>query len=236
MSSGAAPVTIIHIDDEEVERTGTTRQFNWIVLLHSNLETQYRDEPNVFVAGNHLIYAAEGQPTVRQAPDVYVAFGRPKGDRGSYKVWEEGGTFPQVVFEVWSPSNRFEKMQEKFGFYEKRGAEEYYIIYPEFPMHAEGWKREGGTLVRIAEMNGHISPRLGLRFVLVEGELTVFDPHRRPLRSPTEIAAERELAERQAREAEQQAEDAKRLAAKQEARAAKLAAKLRELGIDPDTV
>jgi transcriptional regulator of met regulon len=64
-------------------------------------------------------------------------------------------------------------------------------------------------------MNGWVSPRLGWRFVLDDGELTVFGPDGRPLPAPAEVAAERDAAE---------------------ARAAKLAAKLRELGLDPDAV
>jgi hypothetical protein len=110
-------------------------------------------------------------------------------------VWEEGNVFPQVVFEVWSPNNRFTQMEDKRNFYEKYGAEEYYIVYPEFPMHAEGWRQEGGKLVRVAEMNGWVSPRTGLRFVLESGELTVFGRDGRPLRSAAEIAEEREQAE-----------------------------------------
>jgi Uma2 family endonuclease len=199
-----------------------TWQFNWIVLLHSNLDVLFRNDPNVFVAGNHLIYAVEGKLNIRQAPDVYVAFGRPKQDRGSYKVWEEGGIFPQAIFEVWSPNNRQQQMEDKREFYERYGAEEYYIVYPEFPMHAEGWRRDGGKLARIPEINGHVSPRLGLRFTLIEGELTIYGPDNRSLRSPTEMAAEM-IAERER-------------AAQEKERAAKLAAKLRELGVDPDAV
>jgi Uma2 family endonuclease len=169
----------------------------------------------VFVAGNHLIYAVEGKVAIRQAPDVYVAFGRPKADRGSYKVWEEGGLFPQVVFEVWSPHNRQQAMEDKRDFYEKYGAEEYYIVYPEFPSHAEGWLRKDGKFVRIADMNGHVSPRLGLRFVLDTGELRLFGRDGRPFRTATETATERDEVEQQA---------------------AKFAAKLRELGVNPDKV
>ncbi|MCE9562897.1 MAG: Uma2 family endonuclease [Planctomycetes bacterium] len=192
-----------------------TWQFNWIVRIHSNLDVQYRANPNVFVAGNHLIYAVEGKVGIRQAPGVYVVFGRPKADRGSYKVWEEGGVFPQVVFEVWSPHNRQQAMEDKRDFYEKYGAEEYYIVYPEFPSHAEGWRREGGSLVRIADMNGHVSPRLGMRFVLEAGELTLIGRDGRPFRTAMEMAQEQAEAEQQA---------------------ARLAAKLRELGVDPDTL
>jgi len=222
--------TVIHYpDDDGLPRSDNTWQFNWIVLLHANLDAQFRSDPKVFVAGNHLIYPVEGDAKTRQAPDVYVVFGRPKQDRGSYKVWEEGDVFPQVVFEVWSPNNRQQLMEDKRDFYEKYGAEEYYSVYPEFPSHAEGWKRDGAKLVRIPEMNGHVSPRLGLRFVLDAGELTVFGPDNRPFRSPAEMAAELD-AERQRAAAE-----AARVVQEQE-RAAKLAAKLRELGVDPDKV
>jgi hypothetical protein len=117
----------------------------------------------------------------------------------------------------------------KFAFYEKYGAEEYYIIYPEFPAHAEGWKREAGKLSSIAEINGWISPRLGLRFSLKQGELSVFGSDGRELRSPAEIAADRD-AEHQ--RAEQEAARA-RMARE---RADQLAARLRELGVDPDQV
>ena len=44
-----------------------------------------------------LWYAVEGDNKIRQAPDAMVAFGRPKGYRGSYRQWEEGGIAPQVV-------------------------------------------------------------------------------------------------------------------------------------------
>jgi Uma2 family endonuclease len=206
-----------------------TVQFDWISLLKWNAEVYFRDDPSVFVAGDHLIYPVEGNNLIRQAPDVYVAFGRPKRDRGSYKVFEEGGVFPQVVFEVWSPNNRFEQMQDKFSFYEKYGAEEYYIVYPEFPAHAAGWRREAGKLVPVEQMNGYVSPRLGWRFVLDKGELTVFGPDGRQLRTPVEIAAERDAAEKRA-EVERKRAEAERQ------RAERLAAKLRELGIDPDAV
>jgi Uma2 family endonuclease len=227
MSAKRMPIS--YPDDDGLPMSDNTWQFNGIVLLHSGLEAAFADRPDVFVAGNHLIYTEEGQVEVRQAPDVYVAFGRTKAHRGSYKVWEEGGVFPQVVFEVWSPNNRAGDMKKKHEFYEKYGAEEYYIVYPEHPSFVEGWRRENGKFVSVPEMNGFVSPRLGIRFELHLGRLTVFGPDGRPFRSPTEIMAERDEAERAAAEAERREAEAT-------ARAARLAAKLRELGGDPDAV
>ncbi len=36
----------------------------------------------------------EGSVKTRQAPDVMVVFGRPKGRRGSYKQWEKNNIIP----------------------------------------------------------------------------------------------------------------------------------------------
>ena len=77
-----------------------TKQFDWIVNLKTNLDRLRED----FVAGDLLWYPVQGQPTVRSGPDVMVAVGRPKGYRGSFKQWVEGGP-PEVVIEIMSPSN-----------------------------------------------------------------------------------------------------------------------------------
>ena len=78
-------------------------------------------------------------------------------------------------------------------------------------------------------MNGWTSPRLGFRFAVQKGELAVFGPDGRPLRRPDEIALEL-TEERRRADAEKQRADAEK------GRAEKLAAKLRELGVDPDAV
>ena len=83
-----------------------TKQFRWIVAIKENLERLFADDANIFVAGDLLWYPVEGEPKRRQAPDVMVAIGHPKGDRGSYRQWIEDGIAPQVVFEILSPGNR----------------------------------------------------------------------------------------------------------------------------------
>ena len=60
-----------------------TLQAEWIVTIHGNLAILFKDEPNVFVAMDNFIYPVVGDNTICTAPDVYVAFGRPKGHRGS---------------------------------------------------------------------------------------------------------------------------------------------------------
>ena len=90
---------IVYPDSDGQPMAEITLQFRWIVTIASGLAALFIDDPNVFVAGDLLWYPVEGKPNIRNAPDVMVVFGRPKGDRGSYMQWVENGIAPQVVFE-----------------------------------------------------------------------------------------------------------------------------------------
>jgi Uma2 family endonuclease len=118
---------IIYPDSDGQPIADNTQQFELIVWIKENLELLFANDPNVFVAGDLLWYPVEGNNSLRQAPDVMVTFGRPKGYRGSYQQWLEDNIPPQVVFEIWSPGNRPSKMAKKFEFYDRYGVEEYYL-------------------------------------------------------------------------------------------------------------
>jgi Uma2 family endonuclease len=152
-----------------------TLQFRWIVTIQGGLDALFRYDPNVFVAGDLLWYPVERHPEIRAAPDAMVVFGRPKGYRDSYMQWVEGGIAPQVVFEVLSPGNTPPEMLRKLGFYDRHGVEEYYLYDPE-RVELLGWRREGGRLLEIPEMDGWVSPRLGVRFDLSGEELQIIGP------------------------------------------------------------
>ena len=229
------PPAVEYPDSDGQPMADNTLQFEWIVALQGNLDTLFRDRPDVFVAGDHLIYPVEGDNTVRQAPDAYVAFGRPKGHRGSYRVWEEGDVFPQVVFEVLSPGNRAGEMARKRAFYQKYGAEEYYVIDPD-DSTAEGWTRDGDTFRKVPAMNGHVSPRLGIRFEVADGRVTVYHPNGDRFLTFVEVATRAEEEHQRAEDAKQQAEQERQRAEGAKQKAERLAAKLRALGVDPDTV
>lgn len=217
-------------DSDGKPRADNTLQFRWIVTLQGNLDLLFRDRPDVFVAGDNLIYPVEGNPSVCQAPDVYVAFGRPKGHRGSYKVWEEGGVFPQVVFEVLSPSNQLREMLDKFQFYQQFGVQEYYMIDPETGREAlEIWRRDGERMRVVDPTGGWVSPLLGVRFATTPSAVELFYPDGRRFLSFVELG---ELAEQESQRAERE----RRRADDERRRADALAAKLRELGVDPDSV
>lgn len=229
-------------DSDGMPIADNTLQFKWIVLIKENLDAAFRHDPGVFVAGDLLWYAVQGDPKIRMAPDALVAFGRPRGYRGSYKQWEEGGIAPQVVFEVLSPGNRPAAMGLKFEFYQKYGVEEYYIYDPD-DGSLIGYRRVGGVLQKIPSMVGYTSPRLGIRFEPGEGpdNLTIIGPDGERFRTYQEILDQRDAerlraaeAERRSAEAERRSAEAEEQAEAHRRRAEMLAAKLRELGIEPE--
>jgi Uma2 family endonuclease len=230
---------IIYPDSDGQPMAENTLQFRWIVTIEGGLEAVYRHDSNVFVAGDLLWYPVEGEPSIRIAPDALVVFGRPKGDRGSYQQWRENNISPQVVFEVLSPGNRFGEMLKKFKFYERYGVEEYYLYDPDRGDFA-GWLRSGGKLEEIPSLLGWISPRLQVRFEMVNGELQLFGPDGRKFASYIELVTQQEQerfakeeAQRQAEQARQQAEQARQQAEQARQQAEQLAAQLKALGIEP---
>ena len=173
-------------------------------------------------------YPVEGNNKIRAAPDALVAFGRPKGDRGSYRTWEEDHIAPQVVFEIMSPGNTPKEMFAKFEFYERYGVEEYYLYDPD-RIRLQGWLRSDGRLRQIERMSGWVSPRLGIRFELEDEDLAIFGPDGEKFLSTIELDRKYQTqleAERQRADAERQRAEAERQRAEQ------LAAKLRELGVE----
>lgn len=206
-----------------------TQQYEWIVKIKENLEILFAAVPDVFIAGDLFWYPVRNtRITGPIAPDVMVVFGRPKGKRGSYKQWEEDNIPPQVVFEILSPSNSLEEMERKLTFYQRYGAQEYYVYDPD-TNKLEGWLREGEQLRKIAQMDGWVSPRLNIRFDLKESELEIYRRDGRKFLSSIELEQRAETEHQRAQQIQTQLEQ-------EQQRATRMAEYLRSLGIDPDTL
>jgi Uma2 family endonuclease len=189
-----------------------TKQYQWIVRLVENLKCLLQDQA-AFVAGDLLWYPVqvEGKATPPcQAPDAMVVLGRPAGDRGSYKQWEEENIAPQVVFEIISPSNTATEMVAKQNFYAQHGVLEMYFYDPEshdFWGLTREKPEEAFNPVLMLSLPW-VSPLLHIRFEASADGLAVFYPNGEPFKTFTEVANERDKA----------------------------FAKLKELGIDPNTL
>jgi Uma2 family endonuclease len=154
------------------------------------------------VGGNLLVYYDPTNGWNHCAPDVFVALGAGPALRESWKVWVEG-KFPEVVFEVASPSTQNRDITEKVLLYETQGAQEYYIYDPAGRLRPayRGYGRQGGRLVSLPTRRGRsiVSPLLGLELRVVGGWLRVINPITgKPYLSPREQQTQLRAAERRA--------------------------------------
>ena len=219
---------IIYPESDGELMADNTEQFDWIVKIKENLESMYKKDPLVFVAGDLLWYPVKGDNQTRRAPDAMVVFGRPKGRRGSYLTWKEEGINPQIVFAILSPNNTRSEMLDKLDFYDTYEVEEYYMYDPD-EIVLKGWIRMGTHLVPIENMNGWVSPRLEIRFDMSGEKLEIFTPDGQRFLSPVELSRQSELYR-------QRAEKERHRAEKERQRAERLAAVLKKMGIEPDEI
>ncbi|MBI4854383.1 MAG: Uma2 family endonuclease [Acidobacteria bacterium] len=246
---------IYYPDSDGEPMAENTTQYNWIVMLKEGLEAE---RPNDFIAADLFWYPVQGDPTIRYAPDVMVALGRPKGERPSYKQWREENVAPQIVFEILSPGNRRAEMKDKFKFYEKYQVEEYYVYNPD-KNKLEIWERDtiDNTLKTVNFVGGWTSPRLGIRFQLSSNKMQIFHTDGSTFLTVQElrdslkqmvIEKEKERAEKEKERIEKEKERAEKekeraekesiilIAEKERTEKERLKEKLRLLGIDPDTI
>lgn len=213
----ATPKTeLLYPDSDGKPMADNTKQYRWIVRLVSNLR-QLLQGQTAFVAGDLLWYPikVEAPPVPAQAPDAMVVLGRPDGDRGSYKQWEEDNIPPQVVFEIISPSNTATEISQKQAFYDRHGVLEMFFYDPDsFEFWGLTRQQPDERLLLLTRLNlPWTSPTLGIKFDMYDDGLALFYPDGERFKDPEELFEERHQTQQKLDRA---------------------IAKLRELGIDPD--
>ena len=150
------------------------------------LRQHLADRPDVYVAGNMLVYYRMNDVAARLAPDVFVVFGVPDHPRRSYFVWREGKA-PDFVLEIASESTVDHDLGGKRDRYAAMGVREYWRFDPTGEALAAPLEcdvLEDGEYQAV-ELNmdadgtvwGH-SPLLGLDIYAPagEGRLRLYDP------------------------------------------------------------
>ncbi|MGH9838476.1 MAG: Uma2 family endonuclease, partial [Blastocatellia bacterium] len=205
-----SPIEYPESDGEPMAETDIHR--NLMAELIAELETHFRDEPDVYVSGNLFIYYIEGKPGKRVAPDVFVVRGVPKHERRVYKLWEEGPV-PEVAFEISSRKTWGDDLQRKWLLYARLGVKEYFLFDPEYDYLDEAlvaYRLEDGQYTRIEVNEGRVHSRtLDLELVDTSKTLRLFNPQTGEF-LPTRL--EQEQARQQAEQARQQAEQARQQA------------------------
>ena len=110
------------------------------------LDLHFRERSEVLVAMELMVYYQLDNSAAKLQPDVQVVFGVGRGNRSSYKVWEEGKP-PDFVLEVASPSTADTDARHKAREYSRIGVREYWRIDPQGALMSsalEGYVLSGG--------------------------------------------------------------------------------------------
>jgi Uma2 family endonuclease len=250
-------MTVVYPDTDGLPMAETDFQRKPLTYAVDALDIYFEKRPEVYVSGNLFIYYEENNPQAVVAPDVFVVVGTTKGDRRSYKLWEEPKG-PDFVLEITSRSTRQADQETKPPKYEALGVQEYVQYDPtgdylDPPLQGARlvagrytpWtatEHPDGTLVLRSAV-------LGLELRLQGSQLRFYDPatgqkllsHQEAeaaYRTTEQARQQAEQARQQAEQARQQAEQARQQAEAQarqeaawrqaaEARIAELQAQLR---------
>ncbi len=194
----------------------STLHYAQLALLVACLERLWRDRQDYFIGANLSVYFSLAELSRRQfrGPDFFLVRGVEKRPRASWVVWEEGGRYPDLIIELLSESTAATDRTAKRALYQDVfRTPEYFWFSPE-TLEFMGLRLEGGRYLEIpADEHGRRWSRvLELSLGIHEGQLRYFTEAGDLVPTPQEAEEE------------------------QRRRAEALAARLRELGVDPDQI
>jgi Uma2 family endonuclease len=200
------------------------------------------DRTDYFMGGNMFIYYSSKQAKNRdfRGPDFFAVLDVEPGDRLGWVVWEEEGRYPDVIVELTSPSTRKIDLGPKKDLYERVFRTRDYFVYDPFnPNSLQGWHLDANHKYQPLEPDerGWLwCETLGAWLGNWEGTLTQVSITWLRFYHPDGTLAflPNEAAQQQAESAKQEAESAQQQAELAQSKADRLAAKLREMGVDPD--
>jgi Uma2 family endonuclease len=215
-------------DGEPME---TQRHKMQMDLLIEVLYPWLEQRDNGYVGGNMFVYYSSQQLKNQdfRGPDFFAVLDVPKGERKSWVVWDEGKA-PDVIIELLSESTaQQDKTIKKLIYQNQLRIPEYFWYDPFAPDDWQGCQLVGGSYQALNLIKDHyyVSEKLNLALVRwsgdYEGVKAVW------LRWVTLDGKLLPTKSERLRQAEDRAEQA-------QAQAEKLAAKLREMGINPDNL
>jgi Uma2 family endonuclease len=199
-----------------------------LALLVSCLEWLWQGREDFFIGANLTVYFSRNQlkrEDVR-GPDLFLVKGVDNHPRKSWVVWEEDGKYPDLVIELLSESTATSDRTVKKQLYQDRWRTPEYFWFSPDTLEFAGWRLVGHEYEAIEEtpQGRRWSQELELYLGVLAGQLRYFRSTGELVPTPLEAAQqERQLAEQERQLAEQERQ-----------RSERLAARLRELGDDPN--
>jgi Uma2 family endonuclease len=214
-------------DGEPME---TQRHKMQMDLLIEVLYPWLEQRDNGYVGGNMFVYYSSHQLKNQdfRGPDFFAVLDVPKGERKSWVVWDEGKA-PDVIIELLSESTaQQDKTIKKLIYQNQMRIPEYFWYDPFAPDDWQGFQLVGGFYQALNLINDHyVSEKLNLALVRWSGDYEGVEAvWLRWVTLDGKLLPTKSERLRQAEDREEQAQ----------AQAEKLAAKLREMGINPDNL
>lgn len=213
-------------DEPEME---SSLHYAQLALLVSCLEWLWREapeanhSPDFFIGANLTIYFSRQQLKNKdfRGPDFFLVKDTPNQPRPSWVVWEEDGRYPNVIVELLSESTAQVDRTIKKQLYQDRFRTPEYFWFSPSTLEFEGYRLLNGVYDAIeSDAKGwRWSEQLQLFLGIEAQQLRYFTPEGELVPTPAEAA------QQSAAQAQQSVAQAQRLAAK-----------LRELGVDPDSL
>lgn len=185
-----------------------------ILLLLNSLEWLWQNRDDFYAIGNLTIYYSQRQKKSEEfrGPDFFVVLGTERKPRNIWVVWEEDGKYPNVIIEMLFKTTADTDRGEKKEIYQDVFRTPDYFWFDPKTLEFAGFHIvEGQYQPILPNENGWLwSQQLELFLGVFENKLRFFTAGGELVLTPEEVA--RNEAQR----------------------ADRLAAKLRELGIDPE--
>lgn len=183
----------------------------WLIRVLGLFQRRYRDQPQVFVGGNLMVYFTEGNPNDCFSPDLIVLLESNPQSRRVLKLWEEPQA-PNLVLEITSRSSRLKDEVTNIERYARLGIAEYILFDPESeyltpPLQAYRLNDHGRYLPITLDRQGRlVSEQTQIAFSLNDAhELLLHDVATGAL-----LLTDAEEAEQRAEEAERRVWEAER--------------------------
>ena len=215
-----------------------------IIILLSCLELLWQEKNDYYASGNLTIYYNEEQLKKRDfcGPDFFVVLDTEKRPRKSWVVWGEQGKYPNVIVEILSDSTANIDRTKKKILYQNTFRTPNYFWFDPNTLELQGFRLIAGQYQAIAaNENGYLwSEQLELYLGIFDRKLRYFTTDGQLVPTPQEAELEQRQAKEQIFLEKEQERKAKEQALLEKEQAIlereRLAQKLRELGIDPETI
>ena len=242
------PPSDLYSDEPPLESSLHLEQ---LLLLLACLKWQWRDRDDYFAGGNLTVYYSPRQLKSEdfRGPDFFVALGTKNHPRKSWVVWEEDGKYPNIIIELLSDSTATTDRNLKKAIYQDTFRTPDYFWFSPDTQEFKGFHLVDGTYEALEpnEQGWLWSEQLQLFLGIHDQQLRFFTPEEDLVPTPeesaqvavqqAEVATQKaEVATQKAEVATQKAEVATQKAETERQQKEKLAAKLRELGIDPNEI